>query len=191
MPGPGHGHHGGAQLLYVPIYYPYYGWGGFYSGWFGWGNWVWNWTTCPKCMAMVRTSSNYCNYCGNLMPQVAKLELKSCGTCGEKIQTSANFCQYCGADTRDLKKLKARMRFSWLNDMEQRYASDHTRFRVGGLSNAEDDSEGPVFDKAKKKAKDANEAVMVSVVLLEKRGEIDSFPWALVEPNGTIEFVYP
>lgn len=108
-----------------------------------------------------------------------------------KHTASANFCQYCGEDTRDLKKLKARMRFSWLNGTERRYGSDHTRFRVSGIPSAEDDNEGPMFDKARKKAKDTNEAVTVNVVLLEKRGEIDSFPWALVRPNGTIEYVYP
>ena len=142
-------------------------------------------------MAMVRTSSNYCNYCGNRMPEVQKIEPKTCGACGSKMAASANFCPYCGEDTRDQNKLKIRMRFSWLKDAEERYASESTRFRAVGLTNAEDDREGPVFDKARKKAKDTNEPVMVEVVLLEKRGEIDSFPWALVEPDGTIRYVYP
>lgn len=83
------------------------------------------------------------------------------------------------------------MRFFWLDAMSRRYGSDRTLFRAGALPNAEDDKEAPVLDKAKKKAKDTDEPVTVNVVLLEKRGEIDSFPWALVEPNGTIEYVYP
>ncbi len=127
---PSHEHYSGGQPLFVPIYHPYYWWGGFYSSWFGWGDWGWNWTTCRNCMAMVRPSSNYCGYCGSRMPQVARIELKTCGACGNKIQVSANFCHYCGEDTRDLKKLKMRMRFIWLNDMEKRYASDRTRFRA-------------------------------------------------------------
>ncbi len=141
-------------------------------------------------MAMVRTSSNYCSFCGNRMPQIAKVDLKTCGACGAGIQSSANFCQQCGEDTRDLKKVKARMRFLWLNDLERRYASDRTSFRADGL-NAEDDKEEPVLDKAKKKAREANSPVGVNVVLSEKRGQIDSFPWALVEPDGTVEYVYP
>ena len=83
------------------------------------------------------------------------------------------------------------MRFSWLKDVEKRFASDHTRFRAGGLPDVEDDREEPVFDKAKKRAKDTNEPVMVHVILREKRGEIGSLPWALVEPDGTIEYAYP
>jgi len=107
------------------------------------------------------------------------------------MQASANFCPYCGEATRDPNKLKMRMRFFWLRDTEERYASECTRFRAAGLTDAEDDKEGPVFDKAGKKAKDTNEPVMVNVVLLEKRGEIDSFPWAVVKPDGTVEYVYP
>ena len=83
-----------------------------------------------------------------------------------------------------------RMRFSWLKDIEKKYASDHTRFRLAGLAEAEDEREEQVFDKAKKKAKDTNESVTVQVVLLENRGEIDSFPWALIGPDGTVEYVY-
>jgi len=82
------------------------------------------------------------------------------------------------------------MRFSWLKDIEKEYASDHTRFRIGGLAGAEDEQEEQVFDKAKKKATDSNEPVKIDVVLLEKRGEIDSFPWALIRPDGTVEYVY-
>jgi Double zinc ribbon len=141
-------------------------------------------------MALVRTSSNYCGYCGNRLPQVAQLELTVCGVCGNKIPTSANFCPQCGEDTRDPKRLKMRMRFSWLKDVEKRYASDQTLFRAGGLPGAEDDKEGPVFDKAKK-AKDTDEPVMVNVILRERRGEIGSIPWALIEPDGAIEYVYP
>jgi hypothetical protein len=142
-------------------------------------------------MALVRTESNYCGYCGNGLPQVAQPELIVCGVCGSKIPTSAKFCPQWGEGTRDPKRLKTRMRFSWLKDVEKRYASDHTLFRAGGLPDAEDDIEEPVFDKAKKKAKDTNEPVMVNVILREKRGEIGSLPWALVEPDGTIEYVYP
>lgn len=174
--------------MFVPFYYPYFAGGGFYSPWFGWGNWNWNWTACPKCMALVLRSSNYCSYCGNKLPQVTKTELKICARCGSKIPTSAKFCPDCGEDIGNPEKLKIRMRFSWLKDMEKRYASDYTRFRAAGLK--EDEEEEPVFDKAKKKAKDTNEPVMIYVILFEKRGEIDSFPWALIRPDGTIEYVY-
>lgn len=185
-----HEYHGGGQWLSAPVYYPYFGWGFLFSPWLSWANWAWNWTTCPKCVAMVRTSSNYCNYCGNPMPRPAKVELKNCGACGSAISDSANFCQHCGEDTRDLKKLKMRMRFLWLDNIERRYASDRARFRASGL-NAEDDKEEPALDKARRKAKDTNEPVAVDVVLLEKRGEIGSFPWAVVGPSGTVEYVYP
>jgi zinc-ribbon domain len=111
--------------------------------------------------------------------------------CGSKIPTSANFCPQCGEDTRDSTKLKTRMRFSWLKDMERRYASDYTRFLASGLPDSEGDKEEPVFDKARKMAKETNEPVMVHVVLREKRGEIGSLPWAVVEPDGRIEYAYP
>lgn len=75
--------------------------------------------------------------------------------------------------------------------MEKRHASDYTRFRAGGLADSEGDKEEPVFDKAKKMAKDTNEPVMVHVILREKRGEIGSLPWALIEADGTIEYAYP
>ena len=84
-----------------------------------------------------------------------------------------------------------RMRFSWLKGMEKRYASDSTRFRAGGLADSEGDKEEPVFDTAKRMAKDTNQPVMVHVVLREERGEIGSLPWALVGPDGTIEYSYP
>jgi hypothetical protein len=109
--------------------------------------------------------------------------------CGSRIPTSAKFCPDCGEAIGNTK-LKIRMRFSWLKDMEKRYASDYTRFRAAGLADAEDEKEKPVFDKAKKKAKDTNEPVMIHVILHEKRGEIDSFPWALIRPDGTTEYVY-
>jgi hypothetical protein len=82
------------------------------------------------------------------------------------------------------------MRFSWLKDMEKRYASDYTRFRATGLAGAEDEKEEPVLEKARKKARGTNEPVTVHVILIEKRGEIDSFPWAKIRPDGTIEYVY-
>jgi hypothetical protein len=141
-------------------------------------------------MAIIQSSSNYCRFCGNRL-QVTKTELKICAKCGSSILASAKFCPECGEDVEDTKKLKIRMRFSWLKDMEKRYASDYTRFRAAGLADAEDEKEEPVFDKAKKKAKDTNEPVMIYVTLLEKRGEIDSFPWALIKSDGTIEYVYP
>jgi hypothetical protein len=182
----------GEKSLFVRVHHPYSTTGGgFYLPWFGMGNWYWNWTTCPKCMAVVRTESNYCGYCGDRLPQVAQPESTICGVCGSKIPTSANFCPQCGEGTRDPKRLKTRMRFSWLKDVERRYSSDNTLFRAGGLPDAEDDKEEPVFDKARKKAKDTNEPVMVNVILREKRGEIGSLPWALIEPDGTIEYVYP
>jgi ribosomal protein L40E len=141
-------------------------------------------------MALVVRSSNYCSYCGNRLPQVAKTELEICATCGSRIPASAKFCPNCGEAVANSKKLKTRMRFSWLKDIEKRYASDCTHFRVAGLAGAEDEKEEQAFDKARKKAKDTNEPVTIHVVLLEKRGEIDSFPWALIRPDGTAEYVY-
>jgi ribosomal protein L40E len=139
-------------------------------------------------MAIVGSSSNYCSYCGNRL-QGVKTELKICTKCGDRIPTFAKFCPDCGEDVRN-PELKMRFRFTWLKDMEKRYASDYTRFRAAGVANAEDEKEEPVFDKAKKKAKDTNEPVTIYVSLLEKRGEIDSFPWALIRPDGTIEYIY-
>ena len=83
-----------------------------------------------------------------------------------------------------------RMRFSWLKDIEEKYASDHTRFSIAGPEQAMDEKEELVFDKARKQARDTKVPVKVDVVLLEKRGEIDSFPWALISPDGTVEYVY-
>jgi len=183
-----HEHSGLRRVLFVPFYSPFAR-SGFYSPWFGWGNWYWNWTTCPNCMAVVARSSSYCGYCGSRLPQFAKTELETCTRCGSRIPT-ARFCHNCGEGTASSKKLKVRMRFSWLKDIEKKYASDHTRFRIGGLAGAEDEQEEQVFDKAKKKATDSNEPVKIDVVLLEKRGEIDSFPWALIRPDGTVEYVY-
>jgi hypothetical protein len=142
-------------------------------------------------MALVRTSSNYCGYCGNRMPQPARPELKICAACESKMPTSANFCPQCGEESRDLKRLKMWMRFSWLKDVEKRYASDRVLFRAGELPAAEGDKEETIFDEARKKAKDTKGPVMVNVVLLEKRGEIGSLPWAVIEPDGTVEYVYP
>ena len=124
------------------------------------------------------------------MAQVAKSELETCATCGNRIPASAKFCPNCGEGMANSKNLKMRMRFSWLKDIEKKYASDHTRFRVSGLAEAEGEKEEQVLDKAKKKARDTNEPVAIHVVLLEKRGEIDSFPWASIKPDGTIEYVY-
>lgn len=142
-------------------------------------------------MALVLRSSNYCGYCGNKLPQVAKTELRGCAVCGSKIPASVKFCPHCGEATRNPERSEMRMRFSWLKDMEKTYASDYSRFRAAGLPGAEDEKEQPVFEKAKKRAKDANEPVMIHVVLFEKRGEIDSFPWALIRPDSTIEYVCP
>lgn len=125
------------------------------------------------------------------MPQVAKIEAQVCDRCGSRVSASAKFCQNCGEDMRDPKSLKTRTRFLWLGNMEKRYASDRTLFRISGTSNAEDENEGPMLDKAKKRAKEANQPVTVNVVLIEKRGEIDSFPWAVVGPSGTVEYVFP
>jgi len=173
------------------FYYPYV-WGGLYSPWFGWGNWNtgMSWITCPNCMALVPSSSNYCGFCGNRL-RVPSAELKNCAKCGSKIPLSAKFCPNCGEGVGDPKELKTRMRFAWLKDLERRYSSDSTVFRAAGIAGAEDEKEEPVFSKAKKRAKDANEPVMVYVVLNEKRGEIDSFPWALVRPDGSVEYMYP
>jgi ribosomal protein L40E len=139
-------------------------------------------------MAIVASSSNYCSYCGNRL-QAAKTELKICARCGGRIPASAKFCPNCGEDVGN-PKLKMRLRFAWLKDLEKSYASDYTRFRAAGIASAEDEKEEPVFDKAKKKVKDTNEPVMIYVILFEKRGEIDSFPWALIRPDGTIEYIY-
>jgi hypothetical protein len=70
----------------------------------------------------------------------------------------------------------------------KRYASDYTKFRVPEL--IENEKEKPVFDEAKKKAKDTNEPVTIYVDLLERRGKIGSFPWALIKPDGTVEYIY-
>jgi ribosomal protein L40E len=140
-------------------------------------------------MAVIPSSSNYCGYCGNRL-QATKTETMICDRCGVRIPASAKFCPNCGEDLKNTKESKIRMRFAWLKDAERRYASDYTRFRAVGMPNAEDENEGPVFDKAKKKAKDTNEPVMVCVILFEKRGEIDSFPWASIKPDGTIDYIY-
>lgn len=146
--------------------------------------------TCPKCMAMVPRSSNYCGYCGNRL-QAVRAELKTCARCGSRMPASAKFCPDCGEGVGDPKGFKKRMRFSWLKEMEKRYSSDYTHFHAAGLADAEDESEEPVFEKAKKKAKNTNEPVMIYVSLHERRGEIDSFPWALIRPDGSMEYVYP
>jgi len=184
-----HGYHNKRRILFVPSYSPF-AWSGFYSPWFGWGSWYWNWTTCPSCMAIVARSSNYCGYCGNRMPQITRTEFEPCAACGSKISASAKFCPNCGEGNTNSRKLKTRMRFSWLKDIEKKYASDHTRFRVTGPVEAEDEKEEQALDKARKEAKDSNKSVTIHVVLLEKRGEIDSFPWASVRPDGTVEYVY-
>jgi ribosomal protein L40E len=142
-------------------------------------------------MAIIPSSSNYCGYCGNrLRPQEVKTELKACARCGSRIPLSAKFCPDCGEGVGDPKDLRRRLRFSWLKEMEKRYSSDFTRFRAAGLAEAEDEKEEPVLEKAKKKAKNTNDPVMIYVSLHEKRGEIDSFPWACVRPDGTVEYVY-
>lgn len=80
------------------------------------------------------------------------------------------------------------LRFAWLEDMEKRCASDHTKFHVPEL--IEDEKEKPVFDEANKKAKDMNEPVTIYVDLFERRGKIGSFPWALITPDGTVKYIY-
>jgi len=137
-------------------------------------------------MAVVARSSNYCAYCGDRLPQVAKADL-ACTACGSMMPASVKFCPNCGTAN---SKLKARMRFSWLKDVEKKYSSEQTRFRVTGVTGAEDEGEERVFDRARKKAKDTNETVMINVVLFEKRGEIDAFPWASIRPDGTVDYVY-
>ena len=79
-------------------------------------------------------------------------------------------------------------RFSWLKDVEGKYASDYTKFYVP--EGIESDSEVPVLNEAKKKAEETSQPVQIFVGLWTKRGKIGSFPWSLVEPEGTIEYNY-
>ena len=140
-------------------------------------------------MAMVPISSNYCGYCGNRL-QAIKSGTRACAKCGNRIPDMAKYCPYCGEAIADQKEEKRRMRFSWLKAVERKYSSDHTCFRTVGAPEAEDEKEAPVFDKAGKRAKDANKPIMIHVILFENRGEIDSFPWALIKPDGTVEYIY-
>ena len=140
-------------------------------------------------MAIIPSSSNFCGYCGNKL-QTAKIGRMTCASCGSNMPASAKFCPNCGEDVRNIKESKMLRRFAWLKEMERRYGSDYTLFRAVGIANAEDGKEEPVFEKAKKKAKDTNDPVTICVILLEKRGEIGSFPWASIKPDGAIEYIY-
>jgi hypothetical protein len=141
-------------------------------------------------MGLVPISSNFCGFCGNMLrPEVVRTYAsRICTKCKNRISISAKFCPICGEGFENRKELIMHLRFAWLKDMEKRCASDYTKFRVPEL--IEDEKEKPVFDKANKKAKDTNESVTIYVDLLERRGKIGSFPWALIRPDGTIEYIY-
>jgi hypothetical protein len=79
-------------------------------------------------------------------------------------------------------------RFSWLKDVEGKYASEHTKFYVP--DGVESECEDPVLNEAKKKAEETNQPVQTFVDLWAKRGKIASIPWSLVKPDGTIEYNY-
>jgi hypothetical protein len=79
-------------------------------------------------------------------------------------------------------------RFAWLKDVEGKYASDYAKFIVPDI--IESDSEDPILNEAKKKAEETNQPVKTFVDLWTKRGKIGSFPWSLVKPDGTIEYIY-
>jgi len=91
-------------------------------------------------------------------------------------------------ETAKRMKEKEWLRIAWLKDKEKKYASDYTKFRVPEL--IEDEKEEPVLDEAKKKAKDTSEPVTVYVDFLERRAKIGSLPWALIKPDGTVEYIY-
>lgn len=88
------------------------------------------------------------------------------------------------------KRRKRLERFAWLKAMEKRYASDLTRFYLAG-EKVESEMEDEIILKAKEQAKTKNEAITVYVELRERRGKIDSFNWAEVEPDGTVRYMYP
>lgn len=79
-------------------------------------------------------------------------------------------------------------RFKWLKDVERKYASDYTKFYVP--EGIESDREDPVLHDAKKQAEETNQPVNIFVELWTTRGKIGSFPWSVVNPDGTIEYIY-
>jgi hypothetical protein len=92
--------------------------------------------------------------------------------------------------SRKEKERKMLQRFAWLKAMERKCASDYVKFCIEG-GNLEADTEDVVVSKAKTTAKDKNVPVTISIQLYEKRGKIGSLKWAKVNPDGTIEYIYP
>jgi hypothetical protein len=68
------------------------------------------------------------------------------------------------------------------------YSEDQDR--VEGTT-IEEETEREAISKAKEQAKTKSESLTVYVDLKEKRGDIGSFKWAKVKPDGTVDYIYP
>jgi hypothetical protein len=90
----------------------------------------------------------------------------------------------------ELKRMMELRRFAWLKEMEKICASDYVRFRIEGTT-IEEETEREALSKAKEQAKTKSESLTVYVDLKEKRGDIGSFKWAKVKPDGTVDYIYP
>lgn len=88
------------------------------------------------------------------------------------------------------KQFKEKMfhRFAWLKMKEKECGSDYTRFCISDILT--DEKEEVVIAEAKKLAENNNKSITIQVEFWEKRGKIDSVPWAIVIPEGLIEYVY-
>ena len=88
------------------------------------------------------------------------------------------------------KKEKKLHRFRWLKAMEKKCASDYVKFCISEW-NVETDKEEDAFSEARNIVKDKNEPVTIFIQLWERRGKIGSLRWAKVNPDSTVEYIYP
>lgn len=87
-----------------------------------------------------------------------------------------------------IRRQKKRRRFVWLQQVEKAFGANYVKFRIP--NDIEDEFETKVINKAKNLAKEKGETVSILVDLWERRGLIDSLPWAEVKPDGVVEYVY-
>lgn len=95
----------------------------------------------------------------------------------------------------DMEADRKRFRFRCLKDVEKKYSVDETWFYIPDPEGREPKhrlmDEREIIKAAKRMARIEDKIVEIFVELLEKRGIIDNFPWAKVDPSGEMRYTYP
>ena len=139
---------------------------------------------------MVEGDSIFVVILGSAIPfTVVETEPKGIVKLGAKTSLQVEVDPELSAEMKEKMEEQMRLyRFAWLKEVEKKYASDYAKFNVPEVIKR--DCEDPVLNEAKKKAEEMNQPVKTFVDLWTKQGKIGSFPWSLVKPDGTIEYIY-